>query len=160
MICGYISMHTPPTGVSHQQLKLWVSSIIQLFDNWHMHNCQFWTFLWHFYIYFLFKPPQFTTWLFLNARECLGLWSAFYDSLFYMLQITLITHKLAYYAQVYYFSFKLMKMNEGIISYWKFWRRKTPISLWVSVVWLRAKYSLSECKSTMASIVYQPTNKF
>ena len=32
MICGDISMHTPPTGVSKQQLKFWVSSIVQLYD--------------------------------------------------------------------------------------------------------------------------------
>ena len=32
MICGDISMHTPPVRVSHWQLKLWLSSIVQLFN--------------------------------------------------------------------------------------------------------------------------------
>ena len=33
-ICGDISMHTPPTEVSHWQLKLWVSSIVPTV--WHL----------------------------------------------------------------------------------------------------------------------------
>ena len=32
ILLGDISMHAPPTGISYWQLKLWVSSIVQLFD--------------------------------------------------------------------------------------------------------------------------------
>ena len=32
MICRDVSVHTPPTGVSSDQLKLSVSSILQMFE--------------------------------------------------------------------------------------------------------------------------------
>ena len=80
-----------------------------------------------------------------------------------MSQITFISHKITYYEQNYYFSFKLMKMYEEIITYWKFWKRKTVMSLWVTpIILFRAKNSLSESVNPIdvASISYQSTRKF
>ena len=42
-----------------------------------------------------------------------------------MLQITLISHKLAYYAQNYHFSFKLMKMYEEMHYLLEILKKKT-----------------------------------
>ena len=67
-----ISVHTSPTGVSHQQLKLWVSSIVPtvwLFDNWLIYNCQFWYSFDILTFDFLIKPPQPTTGLFYSNSE-------------------------------------------------------------------------------------------
>ena len=66
---GEISMHAPPTGVSYWQLKLWVSSIVQLFDFLTIDIlCKSANFGHSFDILifeFLLKPPQPSTGLFL-----------------------------------------------------------------------------------------------
>ena len=48
-----------------------------------------------------------------------------------MLQMTLIFHKLAYYAQNYYFSFKLMKMYEEIYYFFEILKKKNCNALWL-----------------------------
>ena len=69
MIYGDISMHTPQTGTSHWQLKLWVSSLVQLFDFLKIDILCITANFGHFFDILIFdfplKPPQPSTGLFL-----------------------------------------------------------------------------------------------
>ena len=64
-----------------------------------------------------------------------------------MLQITLISHELAYYAQNYHFSFKLMKMYEEMHYLLEILKRKTAIHMGTYSLVQGKELPVKECKS-------------